>query len=150
VLAGLLGLLAAGAGRSDEKLTPEERARLAKEATALNSRVVQLSREARFPEAAELAAKALQLRRMLFPKSDFPDGHPDLAISISNLGFMLKATQLVAAWLIRAERSVEQAFDTSARPCGWERRGPGRRGGTPRRRWPWDCWPAWAAGSPGR
>ncbi len=32
-----------------------------------------------------------RLFERLYPKSDFPKGHPDLATSLNNLGFLLQA-----------------------------------------------------------
>src|SRR5262245_24766948 len=91
LLATLLGLVvAAGAGRAEEKLTPEQRARLEKEATELHRRAVACHQKGRLTEATELAAQALALRRRLFPRGDFPDGHPDLAQSLNNLAALLE------------------------------------------------------------
>src|SRR5262249_46375420 len=57
----LVGLLvAAGVARSEEKLTPQERARLEEEAMRLNRQVMQLYRDGRLAEAAGVAARALE------------------------------------------------------------------------------------------
>ncbi len=92
VFTGLLVLLiSADVGRAEEKLTPEERAQLEKEAQELTSRASQLYQGGRVVEATDLAVQALEKRRVLFPKSDFPQGHLDLAASLNNLGVLLKA-----------------------------------------------------------
>ena len=42
-------------------------------------------------EGAELAAKALDKYRQLYPKSDFPDGHHNLATGLNDLAVLLEA-----------------------------------------------------------
>src|SRR5262245_3238756 len=41
--------------------------------------------------ATDKARQALTLRRQLYSKAHFPQGHPDLALSLHNLGFFLQA-----------------------------------------------------------
>src|SRR5262249_31004402 len=98
--AGWLALLALGlaagprAARPDEpakKPGDAERARLAQEAAELSGRAVALHREGRYLEATELLRKALALRQRLYPKDQYPAGHPDLARSLVNLGVLLRA-----------------------------------------------------------
>src|SRR5262245_61868877 len=68
-----------------------ERAWLAQEATQLDRRGVALYGEGRYPEATALLRKALALRHKLFPRDQYPAGHPDLARSLGNLGVLLEA-----------------------------------------------------------
>src|SRR5262249_1372744 len=42
-------------------------------------------------EATEAARQALDLCRRLFTKEHYPDGHPDLATSLNNLGAVLRS-----------------------------------------------------------
>ena len=55
------------------------------EATALNERVVELTRAGKFPEAIALARRALEIREKALP----PD-HPDVATSLDNLAALYK------------------------------------------------------------
>src|SRR5262249_23587463 len=43
------------------------------------------------PEATAAFRQALGLRQQLYPKDKYPDGHPDLATSLNNLGLLLQA-----------------------------------------------------------
>ena len=71
--------------------SPKERARLEQQAKELNERGVALYDQGRYPEARKLLQEALGLRRQLYPKGRYPQGHPDLATSLNNLGSLLQA-----------------------------------------------------------
>src|SRR5262245_47996835 len=105
VLAGLL--VAAGAGRAEEKLTPEERALLQEEVGSLIRRCDQFYAAGRLTEAADLAAKALDKSRRLYPRDRFPDGHRLLATRINNLAHLLQACGEYA----KAEPLYREALD---------------------------------------
>jgi CHAT domain-containing protein len=85
------------AGRRDE---------LAREAADLDRRAVGLSLQGRDAEAVALAERSLQIRRRLYPADRYPDGHPDLAKSLSNLGFLYRN----AGDLARAEAAAREAL----------------------------------------
>jgi tetratricopeptide (TPR) repeat protein/CHAT domain-containing protein len=68
--------------------TPAEK-ELADRATKLNAEGFQLYRAGKKKEAVERWSAALELRRKLYPPERFPDGHPDLALSLHNLGAVL-------------------------------------------------------------
>src|SRR5262245_5982417 len=93
--AGWLALLALALATGPRTARPDEpakkpgdgeRTRLAQEVAELNWRGVALYGEGRYPEATALLRKALTLNRKLYPKEEYPDGHPDLAHSLNNLG----------------------------------------------------------------
>jgi CHAT domain-containing protein len=42
-------------------------------------------------KALPFYAQALAMRRRLYPESKYPDGHPELALSLNNMGFMLES-----------------------------------------------------------
>jgi CHAT domain-containing protein/tetratricopeptide (TPR) repeat protein len=92
----LLVLLGTGrtAVRADEpskELTPQERQQLAREAEQLDTKLQQLYSAGKATEATDYARKALAVRQRLYPTSKYPDGHRDLARSLSNLGYLLQA-----------------------------------------------------------
>jgi tetratricopeptide (TPR) repeat protein len=74
-------------GQSDD-LTPEQRKRLESEAAALTKKGVQLYGQLKYAEAIQLTEQALAIRQRLYPSSRFPNGHPDLATSLNNLGVL--------------------------------------------------------------
>jgi CHAT domain-containing protein/Tfp pilus assembly protein PilF len=78
--------------RADEpakELTDEERSKLKKQAGELNQKADQLYRDGKYAAATEVLEKVLEIRRRLYPAEKYPDGHPDLANSLNNVGFML-------------------------------------------------------------
>src|SRR5262245_27813068 len=87
-------LLATSALRAQEPkppaLTPEEQ-KLAAEAQKLNEDAGQLFQRGRPAEAVDKMKQVLEILKKLFPESKYPDGHPDLAQSLHNLGFVLLA-----------------------------------------------------------
>ena len=98
-LLGMLFLLCALAGsvllaqeqKKEPELTKEERAKLAVEAKRLNEEGEKFYDAAKFSDAEKACRRALQMRQQLYPKEAFPDGHPDLALSLSNLAYILQA-----------------------------------------------------------
>src|SRR5262249_49264247 len=70
--------------------TPEERKALAEKAQQLDDKLEKADREGRVDDALGLAREALRIREQLYPASTHPDGHPDLATSINNLGALLR------------------------------------------------------------
>jgi tetratricopeptide (TPR) repeat protein len=94
VLLVLLVLLAgwpsrAAADDPPKESSPEERARLEKQAADLAEQADAHYRQGRYPEATKLLREVLEIRRKLYPARRYPQGHPDLARSLNNLGFML-------------------------------------------------------------
>jgi tetratricopeptide (TPR) repeat protein/CHAT domain-containing protein len=82
-------LVAAIRAVADEPLSPAERAKLQKQANELSQQVVQFYRSGKPAEAVRLARQLLEICERLYPAKDYPDGHPDIAISLSNLGAVL-------------------------------------------------------------
>src|SRR5262245_23935224 len=94
-LALALGLMAgATAAQTREPgkgLTEEERKQLQEQAAKRNAQAVQAYQRGRYKEAVELLTQALAMRQQLYPKDKYPQGHPQLAQSLSNLGALLQA-----------------------------------------------------------
>ena len=92
LLATLTGaVLLAQEPKKEGELTKEERATLEAEVQRVNAEGMKLYQAARFPDAEKMFRQILELRRKLYPPSQFPDGHPDLAESLNNLAFLLQA-----------------------------------------------------------
>jgi CHAT domain-containing protein/Tfp pilus assembly protein PilF len=68
-----------------------ERASL-RRAEELSGQAEQLYDQARYPQATELLQKALALKKELYPRSQYPQGHPDLAKTVNYLG-LFQSTQ---------------------------------------------------------
>jgi CHAT domain-containing protein/tetratricopeptide (TPR) repeat protein len=89
-----VALASSGRARADtpsEALTPERRAELEKEYRQLKAEVLKHYRAGAYREALPLQERALAVCRELYPEKAFPDGHPDLAESLNDLGFLLQA-----------------------------------------------------------
>jgi CHAT domain-containing protein len=88
-------LLGSSAGTRAEELaddlTSERRQELEKKAEALNNEGVRSYQAGDYPRAIELTCQALGIQRALYPKTKYPDGHPDLATTITTLGLLHKA-----------------------------------------------------------
>jgi len=83
-------LLRTRPGGEAPELTPEKK-KLAAEAEKLDGEVGQLFQRGQAADAVVKAHKALEIRRKLFRQSKYPDGHPDLAVTLNDLGFVLQA-----------------------------------------------------------
>ena len=95
-----LGLLLlngmASPGRADDPpkpLTPERRRELAKQASELYQAGFQLYQRGAISPAIEKTRQSLQIRERLYPKSEFLEGHPDLANSMNAMGFLLEVQE---------------------------------------------------------
>src|SRR5262245_31347974 len=107
----LLVLLGSGPGRAGaqepaKELTPSERAELDKRATALIDGSLQLYHQGKYVEAIAKGEQAVTTFQQLYPAAKFPDGHPDLAVSLNNLGAFLQTAGNDA----RAQTYQEQAL----------------------------------------
>jgi len=90
----LVLLLAAGnsgGGEVGEDLAPARRAELEKKALDVNRQAVELYQAGRPGEAVGLLLQVLEMRQKLYPADKLPNGHPALAVSLNDLGAVLKA-----------------------------------------------------------
>jgi hypothetical protein len=93
---GCLVALALGlpaAVRAEDKpageLTPEQQ-RLKERAAALDGEADKLYQQGQYAESTKLLQEALRITEGLYPKDQYPQGHPDLARRLNNLGFFLQ------------------------------------------------------------
>jgi CHAT domain-containing protein/Tfp pilus assembly protein PilF len=75
-------------------------------AIKLNEQAVQLYQQGKFAEATKMMKQALAMYQRLYPRGKYPQGHPDLATSLHNLGTLLWAQGEYAA----ARPYLEQAL----------------------------------------
>jgi tetratricopeptide (TPR) repeat protein len=89
---GLAGLLLAvlPPRTTAEEPSAEER-KLLKKATDLNDEAVQLYQKGQYDNATKLYQEALKIRPKVYSRKKYPLGHPDLATSLNNLGFLPRA-----------------------------------------------------------
>jgi CHAT domain-containing protein len=103
-------LMAAGfAARAADKPgdpTPDERKEREKKVATWNREGSRLYAAHDFARARELFSQALEMGRSLYPKSDFPNGHPELAASMQNLAVM----RLVMGEYAEAEQLLREAL----------------------------------------
>jgi tetratricopeptide (TPR) repeat protein len=114
---GVPGRPAAGtAAEPVEDLSRAMRPHLERQASALNRQGVRLYRQGRHAEATRLLEQALALRQWLYPPSEYPHGHRDLALSLQHLGLVLK----IQAQYRRALPLCQQALamDQALYPAG--------------------------------
>src|SRR5262249_29971548 len=71
-------------------LTEEQRSPLDKEAGELYQRSFQLYQQRRYAEATKALKQVVEMLQRLYPADKYPEGHPDLAQSLGNLGTLLK------------------------------------------------------------
>jgi CHAT domain-containing protein/tetratricopeptide (TPR) repeat protein len=99
---------------------PDHAALLA-QAAALTQQSVRLYQQGRPVQAIPVGEQALALFRKLYPKADFPAGHPHLATSLNNLGTFHQARGDLAAAerLLRESLAMRQAlFPPKRYPAG--------------------------------
>src|SRR5262249_6313952 len=66
------------ADKPSQELTPEQRKELEAKAAALNEEGEKLYEAGKWPDATKRLEAALELRRTLYPRAKYPDGHPVL------------------------------------------------------------------------
>jgi CHAT domain-containing protein len=86
----LPALARAGEGPSAD-LTPAKRKELEQKALELNQQGVQTYARGNLARATDLCRQALEINRTLYPKKDFPNGHPHLASCLNNVAFLYQA-----------------------------------------------------------
>jgi CHAT domain-containing protein/Tfp pilus assembly protein PilF len=91
---------------ADEPLSAAERAKLEKQAAELTEQADQLHASGKPAQAVSLARKAVAICERLYPATEYPDGHLDLATSLNNLGFHLQELQEPAKALPYFEKAL--------------------------------------------
>src|SRR5262249_54466619 len=69
----------------------QDEEKLAKKAADLGREATNLYRQGKVEDALGRLEEALKIRKKLFRASEYPNGHPDLAETLHNMGFMLLA-----------------------------------------------------------
>lgn len=105
------GLWPAAADDPPAKLTPDERKELLARLTELSKAANEQSDAGKIPDAEKLNREALIHARRLYPRDDFPDGHPNLAGVLNNLAGNL----LPQARLAEAESLFREALEMKRR-----------------------------------
>jgi hypothetical protein len=82
--------LAVAPVKAEEVLTPAKQKELAQKAVDLDRRAYGHYQRGEHPEALALLQEVLEIRRQLYPRTRYPDGHPDLAGCLTNLGVLLR------------------------------------------------------------
>src|SRR5262249_13059259 len=102
LLLGLLLTASPSAGAADEpalnKLTPQQRTELEAEWRGLTNARADHVRANRLREARQAFTQALALARRLYPATEFPRGHPELAQSLSQLARVVRPTDAEALY----------------------------------------------------
>src|SRR5262245_24707541 len=83
-------LPAARADDTPERLTPEQRQELERRTAELHEAGLQCYQRGDLVTAVDKVRQSLQLFELLYPKERYPQGHPDLANSLDNLGVLLR------------------------------------------------------------
>src|SRR5262249_2802597 len=105
-LVGVVGVVLAGAALWAGPLTAEERKALEAQLKDLNATGIKLYRAGKVPEAVKAFREGLAVARRLYPAARFPEGRPDLARSLNNLGALLQDQVQYA----EAERHLRNAL----------------------------------------
>src|SRR4051812_29658132 len=99
----VLVLIELFAGLSAQELVPEQAARLKVEASDLARQGTALTQAGKPAEAVPLFEKALAIRQQLYPSTQFPAGHADLAVTHHNLSIALAQSGQPALAAVHAE-----------------------------------------------
>jgi tetratricopeptide (TPR) repeat protein len=102
------------------ELTPEQQ-RMRNRADALNEEAVKLYQQGRYPESTKLLQEVLRLVEGVYPKDKYPQGHPDLAMTLHNVGFLLQDQREYAKALPYFEKALamrQRLYPTDKYPRG--------------------------------
>jgi tetratricopeptide (TPR) repeat protein len=72
-----------------KELSKEERDQLKRRALKLQQQVFQLYQQGKLVDATKIQKQLLDMHQRLYSKAKHPQGHPELANSLNNLGFLL-------------------------------------------------------------
>jgi CHAT domain-containing protein/Tfp pilus assembly protein PilF len=89
-----------------DELTKEQRDQLQRRATELGEQAMQLYQQGQYPDATKLLEQILAIYQRLYPTDQFPHGHADLALSLNNLGWLLKAQADYAGARVYLQRAL--------------------------------------------
>jgi CHAT domain-containing protein len=121
----VLAVWALGAGLSGraaeappKKLTPEERKQLQGKWQEVNKTGFEQNEAGKVAEAATSWAEGLRIARRLYPREEYPDGHPDLAQSLNNMAAVLWAggKSAEAETLLRDALAMRRRLSTGDHP----------------------------------
>src|SRR5262245_27600352 len=73
-------------GPGKQELTPEEQKQLLERVKASAAKWMELHRQERYGQAVQAAEEVVGLCQRLYANEMYPQGHPNLATSLSNLG----------------------------------------------------------------
>src|SRR6516162_749462 len=77
--------------RSEGDSQVEQKEMLERKAAELSNQAFRFYQSGNYSEARKLLEEVLAIRQQLYSKEEFPNGHPDLAQSLNNLGALLQA-----------------------------------------------------------
>jgi CHAT domain-containing protein/Tfp pilus assembly protein PilF len=103
-------LTVAPGGRAAGPLEPplkEQREQLGQRAVRLAQQAARLTQKGHYAPATKLWLQVLDICERLYPADKHPEGHPDLAVCLSNLGFLLRAQGDYAAALPYSRRALD-------------------------------------------
>jgi len=117
----LVAVLLALKSRAAEPLSPAERQTLQQQAAELNKQAFGLYQAGKPADALSLARRVLEIRERLYPAADFPDGHPELVISLNSMDVLLQAMGEPSKALPYSEKALaitERLYPTAKYPDG--------------------------------
>lgn len=103
------------------RLSAQERVQLLAEAKRFHTQAENCSRRADFKTAIAHQRRCLALVEKLYPKQEYPGGHPDLAFNLNHLGVLLESAGDYAEARRLLERALllrEQLYPASKYPTG--------------------------------
>jgi CHAT domain-containing protein/tetratricopeptide (TPR) repeat protein len=108
-------------GPASRPLTAERRTQLLEQANALLERESSLHQAGRLAEVVKCWEQLLAVIQDLYPEKEYPDGHPDLAQGLNNLGFVLDAVgrpERALPYFERALTMYERLYPEAKYPDG--------------------------------
>ncbi len=107
LLFGALIALYAHAADPPQQRTREQRGEMETRAKELFDGGYQRYQRGQIAAALDRVRQVIQIQELLYPKGEYPDGHPDLAESLNAMGFLLKAQGASSEALGYYERALK-------------------------------------------
>jgi CHAT domain-containing protein/Tfp pilus assembly protein PilF len=92
--------------RSEGDSQVEQKEMLERKAAELSNQAFRFYQSGNYSEARKLLEEVLAIRQQLYSKEEFPNGHPDLAQSLNNLGGLLRVQGEYAKALPHLEKAL--------------------------------------------